>query len=773
MAAPATTEDFLDLVQRSNQVEKARLEAFMSSRREGPGLPGEPRQLAALMVREGLLTNFQAEQLLQGKWRGFALGGYRILERLGAGGTGTVYLAEHQVMRRRVAIKVLPADYANAPGVLERFQREAQAVAALDHPNIVRAYDFRSEGTLHFLVMEYVEGVSLQELLVRTGPLALAQAVDYARQAALGLEHAHEAGLVHRDVKPANLLVDRAGTVKLLDLGLARYSPTGQDSLTKQFDDNAVMGTADYLSPEQALNLHAVDIRADIYSLGATLYALLAGQPPFHAGTVTQKLLWHQLREPTPLLALRQDVPEEVVAVIGRMMAKAPEDRYPTPTEVVDALAPWAEGPYPPVLPGQPSSAEGSGVIVMRARSADRTSPQVVATPRSSSVATMPRLEPAPEPDGPPVVTADRPVARSSARVWLAVFGVSAAVLVLTAITIVGVFLWRAVKSAKPTIVAPAKPDEDERGPDVPVQAAFELPDGNGELFALDGHTGPVPGVAFSPNGDFALSASADRTIRLWDLKDRKLKSVLAGHGDQVSSVVFSGDAQRALSASFDQTVRVWELPGGKELAKFPGHTGRVFAAVYSPDDREVLSASADKTLRLWEFVPNRRFLREFKGHNQDVICVAFAPAPRRQALSGGLDNLMRLWDVNNANHLRQYPGHTGPVTGVAFLPDGGRALSVSRDGTLRFWEVDSGRPLHTFAGHTGPIWAVAVSGDGKRALTGGEDRTMRLWDLEARRELQAYPGHAAITAVAFSANGRHAVSGGRDKIVRVWALRR
>ena len=178
------------------------------------------RELAALLVRDGVITGFQAEQFLLGKHRGFLLGGYRILERLGAGGTGTVYLAEHQVMKRRVALKVLPASYAADPAVLERFRREAQAVAALDHPNIVRAYDFRQEGQLHVLVMEYVNGPNLQEIVQRQGALPIPLACDYIRQAAIGLQHAHDAGLVHRDIKPANLLVDASGTVKLLDLGL-------------------------------------------------------------------------------------------------------------------------------------------------------------------------------------------------------------------------------------------------------------------------------------------------------------------------------------------------------------------------------------------------------------------------------------------------------------------------------------------------------------------------------------------------------------------------
>src|SRR5207247_730125 len=212
--------------------------------------------------------NFQAEQFLAGKWRRFTLGKYKVLERLGAGGMGSVYLCEHKLMRRRVAVKVLPTAKAADPASLERFYREARAVAALDHPNIIRAYDVDHEEDLHFLVMEYVDGLSLQDLVRKSGPLAPATAANYIGQAARGLQHAHEvAGLVHRDIKPGNLIVDRGGTVKILDMGLARFFNDQDDMLTQKYDEN-VLGTADYLAPEQALDSHNVDIRADVYSLG-------------------------------------------------------------------------------------------------------------------------------------------------------------------------------------------------------------------------------------------------------------------------------------------------------------------------------------------------------------------------------------------------------------------------------------------------------------------------------------------------------------------------
>jgi serine/threonine protein kinase len=348
MPSPTTIEEFLDLVRKSGVLEERRLDAHVEKLRGEGALPADPTQLAGVLVRDGLLTHFQAEQFLMGKWRRFTIGKYKVLERLGAGGMGSVYLCEHKIMRRRVAVKVLPTAKAEDASSLERFYREAKAIAALDHPNIVRAYDIDQDDKLHFLVMEHVDGSSLQDIVKKAGPMDVLRATHYIRQAALGLQHAHEtAGLVHRDIKPGNILVDRNGIVKILDMGLARFFHDEDDILTKKYDEN-VLGTADYLAPEQALDSHGVDIRADIYSLGATFYFCLTGRTPFHEGTVAQKLIWHQTRQPKALRSLRPEVPEGIAAIIEKMMSKDPAARYPAPSDVAEALEPWTQTPIPP-----------------------------------------------------------------------------------------------------------------------------------------------------------------------------------------------------------------------------------------------------------------------------------------------------------------------------------------------------------------------------------------------------------------------------------------
>jgi eukaryotic-like serine/threonine-protein kinase len=347
MPAPASVTEFLDLVQKSGVADEAKLKAYLDKIGGASALPPEPTKAAGHLVRDGLLTYFQAEQILQGKWKRFSIGKYKVLERLGSGGMGQVFLCEHKLMRRRVAVKVLPTAKAADQASLDRFNREARAAAALDHPNIVRAFDIDQDDNLHFLVMEYVDGTNLQDLVKKAGKLDPVRACHYVYGAAVGLQHANEIGMIHRDIKPGNILLDRAGVVKILDMGLARLTYDTDDHITRKYDEN-ILGTADYLSPEQAEDSHTVDIRSDIYSLGATFYYLLTGSQPFPEGTIPQKLIWHRSRQPKPVGEIRSDVPEAVVAVVNRMMAKKPEDRYQTPSDVMAALQPWVSVPIPP-----------------------------------------------------------------------------------------------------------------------------------------------------------------------------------------------------------------------------------------------------------------------------------------------------------------------------------------------------------------------------------------------------------------------------------------
>ncbi|MGL6073577.1 MAG: protein kinase domain-containing protein [Fimbriiglobus sp.] len=351
-SSPITTEKFLELLKRSGVVTEGVIQEFT----EHPPFMASAQAMASALIKAGHLTTFQAKLLLAGKHRGLVLGNYKLLDQIGRGGMGTVYLAEHTSLKRRAAVKVLASDQATTTIGTERFYREAQSAAALDHPNIVKVYDVGQFGNVHYIAMEYVDGQTLAQLIDKNGPLHFATAADYIAQAAAGLQEAGDKGFVHRDIKPENLIVDKLGVVKILDMGLTRHADDeGGSRLTAVIDPNSVVGTPDYIAPEQALNL-PVDIRTDIYSLGVTFFALLTGKPPF-TGTTAQKLLQHQLKEAPSLGAIKAKAPPEIEPIVAMMMAKKPEDRFQQPAEIIESLAPWLS---PSAITGQTKTVSAS-----------------------------------------------------------------------------------------------------------------------------------------------------------------------------------------------------------------------------------------------------------------------------------------------------------------------------------------------------------------------------------------------------------------------------
>ncbi len=422
-----TTRQLIEAIQRSRLVEPQALKSSLLEFQAalGGSLPSESEAIGRYLVSTGRLTEWQYEQLQQGKFKGFFLGKYRLLDHLGSGGMGAVYLADHQAMHRQVALKVLPPERVGDRSYLERFYLEAKAVAALDHPNIVRAFDVDHQGETHYLVLEYVRGSNLQTI-VRDAekPLAFALIADYVAQAARGLQHAHAAGLIHRDVKPANLLVDPQGVVKVLDLGLALM--TDETSSISADHQEVVLGTADYLAPEQAINSHDVDARADIYSLGCTLHFAITGRPPFPDGTLAQRVLAHQTQTPRGVREIRPDTPVELAEICAQMMAKSPAARIATAADVAERLELWRKNAkaFLPVSPQVPIIIQTGKEASFAAAPRDASS-----VPHAPNIATGNR-------SGTTTNRASRPRWRSSARkppwlLWI----------VLVALTIVALTL--------------------------------------------------------------------------------------------------------------------------------------------------------------------------------------------------------------------------------------------------------------------------------------------------------------------------------------------
>jgi serine/threonine-protein kinase len=341
----ATVADLGDLLRTHRLLSAQQLDEVENALR--PAFP-EPRELARELVRRGWMTPLQVNALFLGRADELVIGPYLLLERVGAGAMGQVFKARHQHLDRLVAVKVVRKDRVTNVNLLKRFLREAQAAGQLSHPNIVLAFDAGETDHLLYFVMELIEGTDLRHRIQRDGALPVVEACDYVRQTALGLQHAFEKGMVHRDVKPSNLMVTERpadartgpppGVVKVLDMGLALLT-RDETEISALTQEGVVMGTVDYLAPEQAVDSHGVDTRADLYSLGCTFYHLLTGRVPYPGGTVVQKLLRHRTGRPRPVESLRPDVPRGVVMVVRQLMAPRPENRFQTPAELVEALA--------------------------------------------------------------------------------------------------------------------------------------------------------------------------------------------------------------------------------------------------------------------------------------------------------------------------------------------------------------------------------------------------------------------------------------------------
>jgi predicted NACHT family NTPase len=551
--------------------------------------------------------------------------------------------------------------------------------------------------------MEYVVGVTLSRLVrgdaerhvAGCGPLPPPAACDCVRQAALGLQHVFECGLVHRDVKPSNLLLSPppaegqfpapGALVRLLDLGLVRLQPLsaagaavsapalatlapGSDGTLTP--DGILLGSLDFVAPEQAERPREADIRADLYALGCTFYFLLTGQVPFPAASNLEKLRKHRYEEPPPLAWLRPDVPPRLADVVARLMEKRPADRFQTPGELAEALLPFCQAGCAP-----------------------------------STVSDLPT-------------------------------GAGA----------------RAPAGGGPAGGEPV-----------------------GELLRIDAHDERVTGVAASPDGTWAVSASWDRTVKRWDVASGREVGRFVGHTAGVNSVAVSPDGTRALSGGADHSVRLWDAAGGGELLRLLGHEDAVTAVAFAPDGRGAVSASLDGTLRLWDLATGRE-LRRFAGHRKTVNAVAFAPDGRLLVSGGGTfhhrDCELRLWDVETGRELGRLAGHTDAVTCVAFAPDGRRVLSGGWDQTVRLWDVGTWQEVGRFEGHRQLVWSVAFAPDGRRALSGSRDRTLRLWDVSNGDDLRCFRTHSGwVTSVAVLPDGRRALSGSADRTLRLWQL--
>jgi hypothetical protein len=635
---------------------------------------------------------------------------------------GAVFRAEHHLMGRQVALKVIRDDVLRQTGALERFEREVRLAARLAHPNIVMAFDADRVGATHFFVMEFIEGESLAERVKARGPLPVAEACDAVCQALAGLQHASQRGLVHRDLKPQNLLRTPDGVIKIVDFGLACFlSDHSPDQALTQ--PGTAMGTPDYLAPEQARDAHRADVRADIYSLGCTLYFLLTGRPPFAGGSTVEKLLKHLEADPPAVQGLRGDVPPGLAVVLGRMKAKRPADRYPTPAAAAAALAPFAAD----VSAGPPrrlwrrlvfAAALGCvaltvwGVLLAR-----KDQPDAPGAPRQVMEAKPPA-----GPTGEPAAWRHRSVRPPDI------------------ISLVG--HWDIVRAV-----------------------AFS---GDGRLAASSG----------GRYRETLRGRPADYDVRVWDVKSRRLHRRLPGHTDTVQHVVFATGGRHLLSGGRDGVLRVWDIERGRTVAQT--RLGRIWGLAITSDGRRALSVTG-RALQVWD-LPGLKERQRWQDPPDLRFCAALSPKGNHGVTAGGkmgwqsgrplpgADYALWLWDAATGEPLHRFEGHSLTVWSAVFSPDGRKILSAGADGSIRGWDVHRREALPLWAGHPRVV-NLAVSPGGRLLASAGNDGTLWLWDLAAGKELRCLEGGLGMLhRVAWSPGGRHLLFSG-DQGLKLWQL--
>jgi WD40 repeat protein/serine/threonine protein kinase len=622
-----------------------------------------------------------------------ALADYEVTEVLGQGGMGVVLEAYDPALARWVALKVLVPDLARDGVARERFAREARAAAAVRHPHVVVIHAVREANGLPYLVMEHVAGGSLQDYLDHHGPPDWREIARLGAEVASGLAAAHARGLIHRDVKPSNILLQTdgskggLGTAKISDFGLARLADESRLTQT-----GILTGTPMYMAPEQAEG-QALDCRADLFSLGSVLYTLCTGREPFSGEGPMAVLHRVCTSTPTPIREINPAIPAWLAATVERLHAKRPADRFASAAEVEQLLRWNLDHPgrprFPTPLPARrrwTRARQLAAVALLGLLLGGLIVGESVQTPPGGTSA---------EPRGEwvPLRTS---LLGHTGPVWSVAFSPDGKTLAT--------------------------------GSDDATLRFWDAATGR-ETDSLPGHNSPVLLVAFAHSGKFLLSSGGDSVLRLWDAVTHQEQAALPHHGGNVRRAPISPDDRTVAVGSSTQGVELWDLKARSIRRTLAGGHGTILPIAFAPNGRTLATGDTSGLIRFWDPATGDE-QASFRGDPLGLRALAFAPDGATLASAGTGDRDVKLWDVAARQTLATLTGYENDVLNLAFSPDGRRLATGSRDGKVKIWDVPSARLLVTLAAHRSSVWSVAFSPDGRTLATAGEDRVGRLWDL-------------------------------------------